>query len=185
MRPTTPRARTAGALAGMGLLAIAVLLASAAYACVPQPVILIAGPGAGIPGDRLTVRGLRWGGAAELRWNAIDGPLLGAVSGADFVTEITIPPAAPGMYVIVVMTRGQDGSVGSIASAPVVVSGTSVASTAKASTPRPTSGPGVAVVLGLIGVAFLVLASAVVIAVRSRRTSIAVARPSAGVLSQP
>lgn len=180
-QPLRARIQVAAAFLAVGSLVFTVLAASSAFACIPQPLVLVGAPGAGNPGDKLTVRGVRFaGGTIELRWNAIDGPLLATASSADFAAEVTIPPAAPGVYVVVVFARGQDGNVGSVATAPVVVSGPTVAAAAAkagASSSRP--GPGVAS-WALLGASVLLLAGAVVITVRGRKSGPAavVASPS-------
>jgi hypothetical protein len=147
-------------------------LASYAYACVPQAVVMVGQPGAGVPGDKLGVRGLRFSGTVELRWNAFDGPLLGTVTGPDFTTDITLPDASPGVYVVVALTRIAEGNVSTIAAAPVVVTGNALVSgvTVPAHPAAGTkTGASHAVLVALFAASVLGLATTMALARRARR----------------
>lgn len=120
---------------GAATAAVAVLLAgtASAWACVPQPGILVQPTSSGAAGTEVTIIGKAFGDAmAEIRWNALDGELLGALPGPDFTTSVTIPQAPPGLYTLIAIVRGADGSVADTARAPfeVVEAGASVGSAA-------------------------------------------------------
>lgn len=45
------------------------------------------------------------GGPVEIRWNSATGPLLATATGPDFSTDVTIPDAPPGSYVVLAVGR--------------------------------------------------------------------------------
>ena len=106
---TTPRTL----LLLAGLTTLASLLASSAWACVPQPLLTLLPRASGAPGSQVTVDAVAVGDRAEIRWNGIDGPRLADGTGPSFSTAVTIPEVPPGLYSIVVIERQPDGSVGS------------------------------------------------------------------------
>jgi hypothetical protein len=96
---------------------------AAAWACVPQPFISLRPGQLSAPGDKVTAAGFNFGdNSVELRWNAIDGPLLAKAPGPSFTTTMTIPKAADGIYTIIAVPRDPDGTVlNSVASAIIEV----------------------------------------------------------------
>jgi hypothetical protein len=99
-------------LALFGLLVI-LMGASTAWACVPQPLITLSPQASGPAGSRVTVDGLAIEGTVEIRWDAVDGPLLGKAMGPTFSAEVTIPEASEGLHAIIVAERRPDGGLGS------------------------------------------------------------------------
>lgn len=96
-----------------GLIAIVLAAATGASACFPLPVLSVQPRASGPAGARVTVSGVDMGeGATEVRWNAIDGPLLGRGGVDTFNVEVTIPQAADGVYAIVALARRTDDSIG-------------------------------------------------------------------------
>lgn len=87
--------------------------ASAAHACVPQPLIVLSPQASGPSGSRVTVNGLAVEGTVEIRWNAVDGPQLGEARGPNFSGEVVIPEASEGLHAIIVAERRPDGGLGS------------------------------------------------------------------------
>ena len=126
---------------------------AAAWACVPQPLVVIQPAAFGAPGSQVTVDGYLFGGSMEIRWNAIDGPELATASGSNFSVPITVPQAAPGLYTILVVIRASDGSISVGGRASFLVPGlsTGVASRTSAAPPtiirQPSSGHPLAVAL--------------------------------------
>lgn len=110
----TPLARAA---------AVALLLsmtgAATAWACVPQPTIVAVQPRASAPaGGQVTVLGDNFDGApVEIRWNGLQGTLLGTGNGPSFSIPITVPDDEPGLYVLTALSRQPGGGVGGTARA--------------------------------------------------------------------
>ncbi|MGH9151939.1 MAG: hypothetical protein ACRD03_06010 [Acidimicrobiales bacterium] len=101
--------RTPLLFAGLVLVA-AVASAGVGAACVPQPLLLLEPAASGAPGTKLTAKGTSFAsGRAELRWNALDGPLLGSATGPDFSVEVTVPDVADGLYAVVGIARSAAG----------------------------------------------------------------------------
>lgn len=103
---------TVGALASIAVLLVA---ASTAWACVSGPVVNLSTIRAQ-PGEQVTVTGtgFRQPHPVQVRFNALDGPILAeaASPGQDRTINaaFTVPPGtAPGDYVIVVTQTGADG----------------------------------------------------------------------------
>lgn len=92
--------------AGLLMVALSGLLlvgAAVAWACTPSAEIRVNPSNAPADG-RVTVSGASFpdGGPVEIRWNAVDGPLLAEAKGSHFSTEVTIPQSAEqGTYTIV------------------------------------------------------------------------------------
>lgn len=104
----------------------AVLVAAAvgAWACVPFPMLSVEPSASAAPGTEVTVEGLDFGSApVELRWNALDGPLLAKTQGPIFSTPVTVPESPAGIYTIVGLGRAPDGSVGAKTAASFQVTG--------------------------------------------------------------
>ena len=104
------------ALAGVGSTAAGVLMAAAAFACVSGPVVNLstinakAGQEVGITGT-----GFQAANAAQVRWNALDGPVLtnvaAPITGGTMDAKFTVPEGTkPGSYVVVVTQTKADGS---------------------------------------------------------------------------
>jgi len=112
-----------------GLLAVIVVAAGAtcaAWACVPQPLIVVQPNASGRPGAHVTVSGINFPlGVVEIRWNGLEGPKLAeSAAGSDFSLPVTIPTAAEGLYTLVGVGRAPDGSVaGTVARAAFLVPG--------------------------------------------------------------
>ncbi len=105
------------------LLVIPVEGALEAWACVPQPLVVLSPQASGPPGSRVTVNGLAVAGTVEIRWNGIDGPRLAQATGPNFSADVTIPEASEGLYVIIVAERKPDGGLGSTGRAAFYVTG--------------------------------------------------------------
>ena len=104
------------ALASVGSAAAGVVMAAAAFACVSGPVVNLstinakAGQEVGITGT-----GFQTANAAQIRWNALDGPVLtnvaAPIAGGNLDAKFTVPQGtAPGSYVVIVSQTKADGS---------------------------------------------------------------------------
>ena len=101
----------AGALVSIAVLGIA---ASAAWACVSGPVVNLSTVTAK-PGEQVTVTGtgFRQADPVQVRWNALDGPIVAQLAKPESNQTITanfmVPPGtAPGSYVVIV-SQTRDG----------------------------------------------------------------------------
>lgn len=97
---------------GVAVVAAFVLgVASLAWACSPSAYISV-GPSAAPAGSRVTVEGRNFENErVEIRWNGIDGPLLGAATGPSFRVQVPTPAAAkPGVYYVVAVANAGKGS---------------------------------------------------------------------------
>lgn len=151
-----------------------------AWGCVPQPLVSVQPRASGPPGSEATVVALAVDGAAEIRWNSVDGLKLGTARGPQFSVPVIIPDVADGVYTLIVVERKPDGGLGSSGSAAfqVVRSGSSSPTTTAASattTPTATGGepaPASAsdgVPVALAGAAGLIVGSAGGVALSRRR----------------
>jgi len=104
------------ALAGVGSTAAGVLMAAAAFACVSGPVVNLstinakAGQEVGITGT-----GFQTANQVQIRWNALDGPVLTTVAapitGGNLDAKFTVPEGTKaGSYVVIVSQTKADGS---------------------------------------------------------------------------
>ena len=104
------------ALASVGSAAAGVVMAAAAFACVSGPVVNLstinakAGQEVGITGT-----GFQAANAAQIRWNALDGPVLTSVAapitGGNLDAKFTVPEGTKaGSYVVIVTQTKADGS---------------------------------------------------------------------------
>lgn len=111
--------------------------ASLAAACIPQPRLVTVQPRASGPsGSKVTVAALGFDpGRAEIRWNTVDGKLLGSPDGPDFSVPVVIPEAAEGLYYLVVLARSPGGEIGNTAAVAFDV--TPEAGTPAATSPTP------------------------------------------------
>lgn len=106
--------RIVGGLAAT-LLGVAAL-ASAAWACSVQPMVLGISPVRAAPGEQVRLEGSGVATAAplEVHWNSASGPVIGEASadaGRRFDVAVTVPQAEPGIYTLVLVSQ-VDGSVG-------------------------------------------------------------------------
>jgi len=150
------------------LVPLAVALAAAAgtaFACVPQARLVYIEPNAfGAAGTLVTVNGLGLDpGPAEVRWNGPDGPLLASGAGPNLKAPVTLPAADPGLYQIVVLSRGGNGVVGGTASTTFLI--TARAGTSGSPAPAVASASKRDADSGGPGVIPLVVGAAVVLAV--------------------
>ena len=104
------------AIGGLTTAAAGVFMAAAAWACVSGPVVNLstinakAGQEVGITGT-----GFQAANAAQIRWNALDGPVLTTVpapiTGGNLDAKFTVPEGTKaGSYVVVVTQTKADGS---------------------------------------------------------------------------
>ena len=101
----------AGAMASIAAFGIA---ASAAWACVSGPVVNLSTMSAK-PGEQVTLTGtgFRQADPVQVRWNALDGPIVAELAKPDSSQTITatfaVPPGTvPGSYVVIV-SQTKDG----------------------------------------------------------------------------
>lgn len=100
----------AGALAGATALVVA---GSAAFACVSGPVVNLSTVSAK-SGEEVTITGtgFRQAHPVEVRWNALDGPIIAEMARPEsqqINATFTVPPGTvPGSYVVIV-SQTQDG----------------------------------------------------------------------------
>jgi hypothetical protein len=104
------RRLAAGGLAGAAALALA---GSAAWACVSGPVVNLSTVQAK-PGEEVTLTGtgFRQADPVQVRWNALDGPIVAQLAKPDNQTitaTFAVPPGTvPGSYVVIV-SQTRDG----------------------------------------------------------------------------
>ena len=118
------RAARKWATAGVGSVAAGLLFAAASWACVSGPVANLSTISAK-PGQEVTITGTGFQAAnpAEVRFNALDGPVLASVpapiTGGTLSATFTVPAGtAPGSYVIMVT---QNNAAGQLSLSPVRV----------------------------------------------------------------
>src|SRR5215217_9156572 len=104
------------AIGGVTTAAAGVLMAAAAFACVSGPVVNLstinakAGQEVGITGT-----GFQAANAAQIRWNALDGPVLTTVpapiTGGNMDAKFTVPEGTKaGSYVVIITQTKADGT---------------------------------------------------------------------------
>ena len=104
------------AIGGVTTAAAGLLMASAAWACVSGPVVNLstinakAGQEVGVTGT-----GFQAANSAQIRWNALDGPVLATVpapiTGGNLAANFTVPEGTKaGSYVLIVTQTKADGS---------------------------------------------------------------------------
>jgi len=104
------RRRPGGLAAFVVAACLAVVGTSAAWACTGQPLMHLATDSVGDAGSHARVEVLAnqaVAGPVALRWNALDGPVLAqtvVAPGTGATLDVTIPPAAPGVYYLVLET---------------------------------------------------------------------------------
>ncbi len=113
------RARPHRSVAAYGFFGVVLGAASLASACVPQPNLVVVQPrSSGPSGTEVTVEGVGLDPSpTEIRWNSVEGPLLGEAVGPSFSVPVTIPEASPGLYTVVVVSRQSDGGIGNTGTA--------------------------------------------------------------------
>ncbi|MEJ7763992.1 MAG: hypothetical protein WKF86_00690 [Acidimicrobiales bacterium] len=111
-------------MASVGMASAAVLAGtSAGWACVPQPLLTLTPVASGPEGTEVIVNAYSVSGRAEIRWNAIDGPMLGTGQGPVFSVPLKVPSSAPGLYTVLLLERGPGGALGSTGRAAFQVTG--------------------------------------------------------------
>lgn len=107
--------RTAVA-ATVGVVVATVGVAAVAWACVPQPYLVVQPRASGAVGDEVEVVGENFDpGPVEVRWNALDGELLGKAAGPSFAAKVIVPEDEAGLYSLLAISRGPQGQVVGIA----------------------------------------------------------------------
>lgn len=147
--PASPRWWLPPAAAGSFAVACSALLALGvawAWACVPQANLVTLQPrSSGPAGSEVTVSGVNLDrGEAEIRWNAVDGPLLAKAQGPNLEVPVKIPDAAAGLYLVVVLSRQPSGVLGNTVTTPFQVlppagAGGQVVASVGPSRPAPTA----------------------------------------------
>ncbi|HSH58973.1 MAG TPA: hypothetical protein VK988_04895 [Acidimicrobiales bacterium] len=182
--------RSRGAVVATSIVGLVLAMASVAWACTIQARIVAVTPGSGTERSALTVRGEGLGQSStgaplpvEIRWNALDGPVVGtavADPSGNFSAEVTVPEAAPGVYSLLVVAEGAGlgrtaFEVTPSAVAPVPASPSPVAdawagdSAGVASPDAPAAGLGLTVGVGMLAVGLVALFSGFTVAVSRRR----------------
>lgn len=97
---------------GAFLFALACGFASSSWACVPEPLVFVRPQASGAAGTQVTIEGVNFGpGESEVRWNGLQGQRLATASGTSFSVPATIPESSPGLYLLTVLTRDDDGAI--------------------------------------------------------------------------
>lgn len=98
---------------GTGAVGVVLGAASLAWACTAQLGFGIQ-PGGGLAGTPVTASGESAPGPVDLHWNGVDGPVVAKATvpeSGTFVVGFTVPDVAPGVYTVVALSRGGDGTV--------------------------------------------------------------------------
>lgn len=144
------RTRRALASALLALSVPALLIAGQAWACVPQPVLTVLPKSSGPAGSTFSVQGENAPAPVEVRWNSAQGQLLARSNNPAAVIRVKVPRVAPGLYVVIMLSRQADRTVGAIARAPFYVSGPTTAGTRPAASKDEGGVPIVVVIIGLL-----------------------------------
>lgn len=106
-------------LVAFSVVVAAVVATSVAWACTAQVGIAPVTPLGGPPGTKVAVKGTSTlPGPVEIRWNGVKGSLLATALAdqgehrSDFSAEVTVPPAPPGVYSLLVVPAGSTAGVG-------------------------------------------------------------------------
>ncbi len=174
-RPRLHRALAAAASAAL----VITVAATSARACVPYPYVFVEPRASAPPGTQVTVSGSGFGAdSLEVRWRAIDGALLVKANGPTFSVPVTVPDEPPGLYTLLVVSRGRGGEV--LGATPTVfdVTGagagnppeppTTATQPAEAPSPVPTASIEIPVA-GALGVALFAAGVAAGVLARRRR----------------
>lgn len=91
----------------------------------PNALVVVQPQPSGPPGVRVDVVGLGFdpGQRVEIRWDGVDGQLLGQTVGPDFTTQMTVPDASSGLHTLVVLSRDANGVLGTATSTGFLVGG--------------------------------------------------------------
>lgn len=120
-------ARFSLSLACLWMAAFSLWAPLAAWACVPGASlagVTVQPRSSGPAGSTVTLEGFNFiPGAVEVRWNTLDGTTMGTATGPSFSSSVKIPPAGPGLYIVLVLSRQPDGSVADIVRTPFEVTG--------------------------------------------------------------
>ena len=97
----------------VGLMATIVVGGALAWACSPDANISLSS-GSGAAGSAVSVSGSeftynRSPAAVEIRWNSLNGPIIGRATGPHFSESVEIPEGATGLNVIYAIGRGSNG----------------------------------------------------------------------------
>lgn len=107
------------AVAALTVIAVATM---SSWACVPQPLLVLLPNSTVPPGGDVIVSGQYFlATQVEVRWNSVDGSLLGVAGGPIFSSQVRIPDVADGLYTVVAFSRDPTAGVGAIARAEVEV----------------------------------------------------------------
>lgn len=92
--------------------AVAVVLVGTAWACVPQPLLVLQPRASGPSGTEVTAAGASFGeGPVEIRWNALDGELLATGAGPSFSSPVRVPSSPEGVYTVMAIQRDAGGGI--------------------------------------------------------------------------
>lgn len=177
MRTASPNARGCWGRMSVaaGLFVAVIVVSAAAWACVPQPYLVLQPRASGPPGSALTVEGQNFSGRSEVRWNGISGELLGTAEGRQVSIPITIPEVPDGLYTLVVVSRDSGGGIEAATPAAFQVvseaggTGSARPVTTAPTTTAPTPSQAVPPAIAAAGGAGLVIVAGVVGAVVGRR----------------
>lgn len=110
------RVRRSGILVGAAIVVAVVAATSVAWACTAWTGMYPLSEPAGPAGTEVTVRGTSpIPGPVEIRWDGLKGKILGVTQagareqGGEFIADVKIPKAAPGVHYVVVVSSGQGG----------------------------------------------------------------------------
>lgn len=144
------RTRRALASALVAASVPALLVAGQAWACIPQPVLTLLPNSSGPAGSTFSVQGDNVSGPVEVRWNSAQGQLLARLNNPAAVTRVNVPTVAPGLYVVVMLSRQANRTVGAIARAAFYVEGVTTAGIKPAATKDQNGAPLAAIIIGLL-----------------------------------
>lgn len=99
------------------VLAVVSVGISTAWACAAQPLLVIHPQASGASRSTATVIGQAFSNPVEIRWNALDGPLLARLLPDAPSAQMTIPDVPPGIYAVIGVERVPGGAVGNTARA--------------------------------------------------------------------
>jgi hypothetical protein len=122
----------------LGVLAIPLTAAALAWACTPSASMQLDGVAASGPvatSVPLTASGFPEGGAIEIRWDTIGGPVLASGTGPTLSTAVTIPESAPGDHIILAVGNKPDGSRFDVTSVVYTIPGAAPEAPAQAQAP--------------------------------------------------
>lgn len=137
-----------------------ICIGAVAWACVPQPFLSILPRSSGRSGDDITLEGLNFHGRVEIRWNAVDGPLLATATGSPFSTSATIPDVVEGLYAFVALERDATGGIVGLTRSAFAITGPGSTTTAPvARKGKARSDAGIVLTAGLVCVVLSAIAA--------------------------